>query len=707
MRGGESRKSAKTRQERSPALALRWHRVHLDPFRAIWSNPRPNDRAELPVPGWDASTSGDNVKNSLARLVTFVWPHRGRLYVSIVFALMVAMLWSATLLLTFPIVKVLKDDGLDGYVLQKIEILEAEVDEEIAAGKRSGPTVSLKAMWWVRDNLLPLVPGDAFDTLALILLVLLLTTIVKGICRYAQETLVASVVERSVMDLRKHCFRGALKQDYQTLAASGTSDMMSRFTHDMSQVQETLKLFGEKVIREPLKAAACLGCALYINWRLTLLSMIFVPIGGFVFYRLGRKMKLASRRMMEAMSRIYKVLEEAFDALKVVIAFDNAARHRRKFHKEHKEYYGKAMTIARIDALMSPVTEVLGILAVCLLLLPAAYLVLRETRGFWGIQLAPTVMDLEELAVMYTLLAGIIDPARKLSGIYSRLKRGKAAANRVFELVDTEPTIKDPAEPKALPRHHRSIVFENVEFSYAKHDPDAPDRPPALDGVSLTIPAGECVAVVGENGSGKSTLVNLLPRFFDAGSGRVLVDDIDIRDVPLRELRGQIGVVTQETLLFDDTIAENIRYGKPEANRIDIVEAARKADMLEFVENLPDGFDTGVGEGGRRLSGGQRQRLALARAIVRDPAILILDEATSAVDAQSTYQLHKLLETFVQGRTTFVITHSITPTLLNFVTRIVVMDRGRLVATGPHETLLQTCPVYQNLFDARTQRQSA
>ncbi len=645
------------------------------------------------------------MNNGLARLVTFVWPHRRRLYVSIVFALLVAVLWSATLLLTFPIVKVLKDEGLGGYVDQKIAILEAEAGAEAGAdGRIDGAGFALKAMYWVRDHLMPWVPDDAFDTLALILLLLLLTTVVKGVCRYLQETLVASVVERTVMDLRKHCFRGALKQDYETLSAAGSSDMMSRFTYDMAQIQETLKLFGEKVIREPLKASACLGCALYINWRLTLLSMVFVPIGGFVFYRLGRRMKRASKSMMESMSRIYKVLEEAFDALKVVIAFDNAARHRRRFHKEHKEYYHKAMTIARIDAVMSPITETLGILAVCLLLLPAAYLVLRSVTEIWGVQLAGTVMDLEELAVMYTLLAGIIDPARKLSGIYSRLKRGKAAVGRVFGIVEGEPSVKDPDCPKALPRHHQSITFENVRFAYANGEPD---RPPALDGVTLTVPAGEVVAVVGENGSGKSTLVNLLPRFFDPDAGHVLVDGVDTREASLRELRGQIGVVTQETLLFDDTIAENIRYGKPSASMQEVVDAAAKADMLSFVEHLPDGFDTQVGEKGQRLSGGQRQRLALARAVVRDPAILILDEATSAVDAQSTYQLHKVLEGFVKGRTTFVITHSITPTLLSFVTRIVVMDRGRLVANGSHESLLQTCPIYQSLFDARPERQSA
>ena len=231
-------------------------------------------------------------------------------------------------------------------------------------------------------------------------------------------------------------------------------------------------------------------------------------------------------------------------------------------------------------------------------------------------------------------------------------------------------------------------------------DDDTP-RPPVLENVHLTVEAGEVIVVVGENGSGKSTLVNLLPRYYDPEQGAVLIDGIDIRDIRLRDLRAQIGVVTQETLLFDETIYENIRYGKPDASREEIEEAARRAHVTAFLKNMPDGFQTRVGDKGGRLSGGQRQRIALARAILRDPPIMILDEATSAIDAQSERLIHQTLREFAHGRTVFLITHAVSQGILDFVDRIVIMQEGRLIAAGPHEMLMEVCPAYRRLYRAQ------
>jgi subfamily B ATP-binding cassette protein MsbA len=468
-----------------------------------------------------------------------------------------------------------------------------------------------------------------------------------------------------------------------------------------------LTVIGVKLVREPLKAIACLVCAFLVNWQLTLLSMLFVPLTGLVFYRLGRKLKRASHQMMESMSRIYKVLEESFDSLKVLIAFGGERRHQDKFHAENREYYTKTMAIAKIDAMASPAMEMLGMLAILLGLLPGAYLVLRETRSIWNIQLSHSVMDFAQLAVMYTLLAGIVDPARKLSSVFTVARRSLVAADRVFELIDRETLVEEHPQARRLARHHESIEFSEVGFRYAVSDESAVARPAALQDVTFKIAAGEVVAIVGENGSGKSTLLNLLPRFYDAETGNVRIDGVDIREAGLRELRSQIGVVTQDPMLFDDTIAENIRYGQTDATRKDIEAAARKADALSFIETLPDGFETRVGEKGQSLSGGQRQRITLARAIVRNPAILILDEPTSAIDAQSEYALHRVLHSFVQDRTTFIVTHSVSPTLLDLITQVAVMDQGRLVAYGPHETLIETCPLYQRLFDSQVRQRSA
>jgi len=671
--------------------------------------------------------------NSLTRLVPYVWPYRKKLLFSTLFAMLVAVFWSLNLSAVFPVVKVLMEQqSLQDYVDQEIAVAEAEIEkrsatieridrqiEQMEAGGESDETVELLKdrsrqqsklsrasrqaliMSWLKSYVIPWVPEDQFDMLALILSLLLLATILKSICVFVQEVLIGSVVQLTVMGIRKDCFRKTLQLDYQTLSLNGTSDLMSRFTFDMGVLVQGLTLMGGKVIREPLKAVGCLAFAFYVNWRLTLLSMLFAPLVAVAFYRVGKLLKIASKRLMESMSRLYKTLEETFDSAKIVIAYNGQHRHRVRFHRENKEFYGKAMKLVRVDALTSPMTEILGLLAVLIALLPGAYLVLRETTSIWGITLAAKPMDMAQLSLLYVLLAGTMDPARKLSTTYAKLKRSMAAADRIFSLVDAKSLVKESLEPKPAPRHSESIEFRNIRFTYAQPQGDDTHRPAVLENVQLNVRAGEVIVVVGENGSGKSTLVNLLPRYYDPEQGSVLIDGIDVRDIRLRDLRAQIGVVTQETLLFDESIYENIRYGKADASREEIERAAEKAHVTAFLKNLPSGFDTRVGEKGGRLSGGQRQRIALARAILCDPTILILDEATSAIDARSEQLIHQTLREFAQDRTVFLITHAVSQSILSLVDRIVIMQDGRLIAAGPHDTLLEVCPAYRRLFRAQ------
>lgn len=669
--------------------------------------------------------------NSLLRLVPYVWPHRKRLVFSTLFAFLVAIFWSVNLSAVFPVVKVLMEkQSLPDYVDEEIALAEVEIenrsetieriDEEIEEIEAEGGTaVELKKdrsrqqsklsrasrlaliMSWLKSAVIPWVPVDKFDMLALVMGLLLFATILKSVCVFVQEILIGSIVQLTVMGIRKDCFRKTLRLDYQTLSLNGTSDLMSRFTYDMGVLVQGLTLLGGKVIREPLKAAGCLTFAFYVNWRLTLLSMLFAPLVAVAFYRVGKLLKVASKRLMESMSRLYKTLEETFDSAKIVIAYNGQHRQRARFHRENKEFYTKAMKLVKIDSLTSPMTEILGLLAVLVALLPGAYLVLRETTTIWGITLSTYKMDMAQLSLLYVLLAGTMDPARKLSTTYAKLKRSMAAADRVFNLVDAKPLVREPSEPKPVPRHSQSIEFRDVRFTYAHREEDDTARPPVLENVQLTIEAGEMIVVVGENGSGKSTLVNLLPRYYDPEQGSVLIDGIDIRDFRLQDLRAQIGVVTQETLLFDESIYENIRYGKPGASREEIERAAEKAHVMTFLKTLPEGFQTRVGEKGGRLSGGQRQRIALARAILRDPPILILDEATSAIDAQSEQLIHQTLREFCQNRTVFLITHAVSQSILTLVDRIVIMQEGQMIAAGPHESLLNVCPAYQRLYRAQ------
>lgn len=681
-----------------------------------------------------------NLVNSLLRIWPYVWPHRRRLFLSCIFAGLVALLWGANLTIVFPVVNVLQGKSLPGYVQEEIEKTTAEVQaEEARVAKyqsqldtiqtqgtltqdqreeqvellekrtkhqtklaRAGRNLTL--LKWLNTTIMPWVPRDRFNCFALILGVLLLATALKGTFIYIQDLMVGSVVELTMMDIRKACFRKTLKLDYQSLAREGTPSLMSKFTYDMSMMASGLSLLGGKVIREPLKAAACVIGAFMVNWQLTMLSLLFVPLAGFVFYRFGKMLKRASHRMMESMSRIYKTLEESFSAIKVVLAFGNERVHRKQFHSENKSYYRKAMKIVRIDSLTSPTTELLGLCAAYVAVLPCVYLLLRGTTSIWGITLASAPPDVATLALLYGLLAGVIDPVRKLSSVYAKLKRSTAAADRVFELMDRESAVKQATSPLVLPHHSKSVEFRNIYFSYSN---DGDDRRDVLKDVSLTVNHGEVIVIVGENGSGKSTLVNFLPRFYDPDHGSILIDGIDLKKARLQDLRRQIGVVTQDTLLFDGTIFDNIRYGKRTATQAEIEDAATRAGVMQFIDQLPEGFETNIGEKGGCLSGGQRQRIALARAMVREPSILILDEATSAIDAQSEHLIHQGLRKFADGRTVFIITHSVSSSILDFVSRIVVMDQGRLIAAGTHDDVLRTCPVYEKLYRAQVHQRAA
>ena len=660
--------------------------------------------------------------NNFARIVPFLWPSRKQLLLSFFFAFLVAVLWGGNLSIAFPVVKVLVEgENAQSYVEKQIaecdttihkseqelaqfntKLESASQDEELsflrkkarAEGRLTKASQRLAILRWVNVYIVPHVPTDRFKTFTLILGFLLFLTLLKLACMFAEEVLVGSVVQLTVLRVRQECLRRVLALDLQTLRMQGTGDLMSRFTYDIEALGSGLALVGGKLVREPLKAIACLTMAFWVNWQLTTLSILCVPVAAIIFHRIGRALKKASQKSMESIARIYKVLEEAFESIKVVIAFDGGLRHRQHHHRESKNFYQKSMKIVMVDALTNPVTELLGMSAVVVGLLPGAYLVLRETTSIWEIQLAPEPMDFAELSMMYALLAGVLDPVRKLSSVFSKLKRADAAAGRVFELIDMKSMIRDPESPRALPTEINAIEFQDVGFTYLTK---GTSRPTVLDNISLKVQRGEVVAVLGENGSGKSTLVNLIPRFYDPDRGAVLIDGIDLRECTQADLRGRIGIVTQETLLFDDTIYENIRYGNLHASREQVERAAEQAHVTQFLSQMSEGFETRVGEKGTSLSGGQRQRIALARAILRDPSILILDEATSAIDSQSERLIHETLGTFVQGRTTFVITHSISPSILNVITRIVVLERGHLVAQGTHEELLKSCPFYQRL----------
>jgi subfamily B ATP-binding cassette protein MsbA len=653
------------------------------------------------------------------RISSYILRYRKLVGLSILCAVIVSLFWAFNLSIAFPVVKVLfQNDSLHDFVDQEIALLQESIRRDTDAlelvpvdqvkqrakiqyqiGDESRQLLLLTK---VRNSVLPYVPRDKFDTMAVILLVLLAATLLKGLFIYYQEMLVGSVVQLTVNAIRQDCFRAALKLDAQTLSNMGTSSLMSRMTNDIEQMTSAIKVFGVTLVREPLKAGACTALAFYVNWRLALLSVTMVPLLGLVFNFFGRRLRRASHRTMESMARIYDCIAETFGSARIVMAFSGFRKHRKKFLQANRDYYAGSMKIVRLGALSRPISEIMGVLGVFAALGPGAYLVLRQTDSILGIRLATAPMSIAELATLYALLAGTLDPVRRLSSVFEQIKRGMAGSDRVFSLIDQRTAVPEPRSPRVLIPHHSVISLRNVSFRYEGTDVEGSLRPLALRNVSLDVKFGEVVAVVGGNGSGKSTLLSLLPRFMDPVEGQILIDGVDIRELRTHDLRSQIGLVTQETFLFNDTIFENIRYGNPSATREMVIEAANRAQATCFISQMPDGFETVVGEKGGKLSGGQRQRIALARAIVRNPSILILDEATSAVDSQSEDVIHAVLKSFAVNRTVFIITHSLSSAFLDLVTRVVVMDHGQIVATGSYDELLRTAPAYSRLLQAET-----
>jgi ABC-type multidrug transport system fused ATPase/permease subunit len=443
-----------------------------------------------------------------------------------------------------------------------------------------------------------------------------------------------------------------------------------------------VKVLLGKGLREPMTALALAGAAMWLNWRLALVFLCGAPFVVAVMASFGSKMKRATRRSLVAGSEMLAKLQEATAGLRIVKVYNRQEHEQELFKRINNRLLKQLLRISRVDAATSPVLEVLGILAGSAAIILGMSWVLTSTRGLKG----------ETFIALLALLGASAESARKTSDIWNKIQQANGAAERVFEVLEQPREFEKP-NAVGLPPVRGGVEFRDIVFTY----PGA--EQPALAGVSLSVTAGQNVAIVGPNGSGKTTLVNLLPRFYDPDSGRVLIDGRDISDVTLDSLRAQIGMVTQDVITFNDTIAANIAYGRHGATQEEIEDAAKRAFAHEFISQMPNGYDTVIGEHSTGLSGGQLQRIIIARAVLKNPPILIFDEATSQVDADSEAKIHQAIEESTRGRTTFIIAHRFSTVISADV--IVVMNTGRIIAQGQHEQLIQTCPVYQRLYETQ------
>ena len=545
-------------------------------------------------------------------------------------------------------------------------------------------------------------PDDGFHTLVGLLCMVMGMVVVKGIFQFFQDVLVADLTQLSLFEIRRQMYRKVLNLDMASFETMPSAELMARFTNDMEMMAQGINTIAGKLIREPLRIVSCLSVAFWLNWRLTLLALIVVPISAVTTARAGKILKKAVRKSLESVSSIYRQLQETFQGIRVVKAYNRERYERHRFYREIKGLYKKSVRVATIDAISDPALELLAISSVCICLLAGSYLVLRETMfldlGLFRIQLSSKLMSIEDLLTLYAMLAGVSDPIRKLSNVHAKIQRAAAAADRICALMDIEPQVKNLPGATRNVKHTLSIEFDRVSFSYNGRDPIIRD-------LSLRVRHGETIAFVGHNGCGKTTLMSLLPRFWDAQSGSIRIDGVDTQDMHLTALRGLMGIVTQDTVLFADTVANNLSFGDSKLSREQIIEASKKSYAHQFIMNLPEGYDTVLTDRGSNLSGGQRQRLALARAMLRDPAILILDEATSAVDIEDEALIRRAIEDFARDRTTFIISHSLGT--MSCADRIVMMNQGRIEAIGTEDELRRGNPMFRRLHEIHYQRESA
>ena len=508
----------------------------------------------------------------------------------------------------------------------------------------------------------------------------LIAYFVKGLGAYFSTFLMTDIGQRVVRDLRNTLFRHILAQSAGFFSRRTSGQLMSRVTNDVNQVQQAVSETIGDLLREGFTLLALAVVLFYFDYRLALVVVTGAPVVIYPLVRLGQRIRRTTRRSQEEMEHLTHVTAEAFTGHRIVKAFGAEAQEGGRFRQAAQRLYRTNLKVTSTVAVLPPLMELLGGLGIVALV------------WYGSNQIARNRLSEGDFMVFVVAAVMMYGPVKRLSRVNTNLQQAMAAAERIFEVLDTDSEVTERPAARPLAGIESAIEFDRVCFEYE----DGSGRFVLRD-VSFAVPAGRMVAIVGLSGAGKTTLVNLIPRFYDVSSGAIRIDGTDIRDLTIRSLRANVGMVTQDTVLFDDSIASNIAYGSPAARREDIEEAARAAHAHEFIVTLPGGYEAHIGERGQRLSGGQRQRVAIARALLKNSPILILDEATSSLDAESERLVQDALATLMRDRTSFVIAHRLST--VRRADAIIVLEGGRVVEQGRHDELLARADgVYAKLY---------
>jgi subfamily B ATP-binding cassette protein MsbA len=525
-----------------------------------------------------------------------------------------------------------------------------------------------------------IIKPDKTETLKIVCLLIFLSFLVKNIILYLRAIIIFYVQVNITIKLRILIYNALLRLPLSFMERKRTGEFISIAFNDVNSVNSVIQNSYGTLVMTPFQVLANIAILFLISWKLTLISFAIIPISGILITKIGQSIRRKSRRVFRQNANVVTVFQEALTSLRIVKAFTNEDKEEGRFKETNRQFFKLTLRSQRLKELTSPLNETLGAFILIFLLWYGGNMVFNNVG-----------LGAEDFTRFLVFLFMMFQPLKKFSGLNNTIQTGLAAAERIFNTLEIQPEVYEKPGAIQVSAFQDSILFENVSFRYDDNGPLV------LRDIDLEIKKGQMVALVGPSGAGKSTLSDLIPRFYDATSGKILIDGIDIRDFTIKSLRSQIGMVTQDSILFNDTIRANIGYGVENASEDDIIEAAKAANAWEFISEMDKGLDTIIGERGIKLSGGQKQRLSIARAILKNPPILILDEATSSLDTESEKLVQDAIDNLMENRTVLVVAHRLST--ITHADKIVVLERAKIICQGNHGELLRTCPKYKTLYE--------